>query len=124
MEKTILVGIAGLAGTIIRYWLASLVDNNNGTRLPWGTVTVNLIGCFLTGAFFFIAEEKLVVSATLRTVILIGLFGGFTTFSAYGLQTFTLMRSGELGLAMLNVAISNILGLLLVWAGYGLVKAF
>ncbi|HEV8369525.1 MAG TPA: CrcB family protein [Pyrinomonadaceae bacterium] len=54
--------------------------------------------------------------------MLIGLLGGFTTFSSYGLQTFTLMRDGEFGLATLNVAVSNVLGLLMVWAGYGLVK--
>jgi CrcB protein len=57
-----------------------------------------------------------------RCFVLIGLLGGFTTFSSYGLQTFTLMRDGEFGLATLNVAVSNVLGLLMVWAGYGLVK--
>ena len=62
-------------------------------------------------------------SYTFRTVILIGLLGGFTTFSSYGLQTFTLLREGALGLATLNVVVSNVLGLFMVWAGYGLAKA-
>jgi CrcB protein len=56
-------------------------------------------------------------------VILIGLLGGFTTFSSYGLQTFTLLRDGEFGLATLNVAASNVIGLLMVWAGYVFSKA-
>jgi len=63
------------------------------------------------------------ISPTVRTIVLIGLLGGFTTFSSYGLQTFTLLREGELGLAMVNVTVSNLLGLLLVWIGYMLAKA-
>jgi CrcB protein len=63
------------------------------------------------------------VSPTVRSVILIGLLGGFTTFSSYGLQTFTLLREGEFGLAVMNVTLSNVLGLLLIWAGYTLMKA-
>jgi CrcB protein len=58
------------------------------------------------------------MSPTFRTVIFIGLLGGLTTFSSYGLQRFTLLRDGQIGLATLNVAISNVLGLLMVWAGY------
>ena len=78
----------------------------------------NLIGCLVTGAVFFLTEERFLVSPTVRTVILIGLLGGFTTFSSYGLQTFTLLRDGEFGLAILNVVTSNILGLFMVWIGY------
>jgi CrcB protein len=63
------------------------------------------------------------VNPTLRTVILIGLLGGFTTFSSYGLQTFALLRDAEFGLAILNIAASNLLGLVMVWAGYVFSKA-
>ena len=59
----------------------------------------------------------------IRSVVLIGLLGGFTTFSSYGIQTFTLLRDGEFALALLNVFISNLFGLLLVWTGYTLAKA-
>lgn len=78
---------------------------------------MNLVGSFLAGAMFHLAEERLLFSPTLRTILFIGLFGGFTTFSSYGLQTFALLRTGQIGMATLNVAISYMLGLLMVWAG-------
>ena len=118
MQKTIFIALAGLVGTLIRYWLAGFVARQYGENFPWGTLIVNLIGSFLAGALYHLAEERLLISPALRTVILIGLLGGFTTFSSYGLQTFTLLRDGQIGLATLNVAVSNVLGLLMVWAGY------
>jgi len=124
MQKTIFIALAGLAGTLIRYWLAGFVTRQYGENFPWGTLIVNLIGSFLAGALYHLAEERLLISPTLRTIILIGLLGGFTTFSSYGLQTFTLLRDGQLGLATLNVALSNVLGLFMVWAGYVAFKGF
>ena len=118
MQKTLLIGLAGLIGTVLRYWLAGVVATKYGETFPWGTLAVNLIGCLVAGAVFGLTEERLVVSQTVRTVILIGLLGGFTTFSAYGLQTFALLRDNEFELAILNVATSNILGLFMVWIGY------
>ena len=118
LQKTIFIALAGLVGTLIRYWLATFVARQYGENFPWGTLIVNLIGSFLAGALYHLAEERLLISPALRTVLLIGLLGGFTTFSSYGLQTFTLLRDGQIGLATLNVAASNVLGLLMVWAGY------
>ena len=120
----ILIGLAGLIGTLGRYWLSDVMAKRYGDAFPWGTLLVNAIGCFVAGSVFYLTEERLVLSPTTRSVILIGLVGGFTTFSSYGLQTFTLMRGGEFGLASLNLTLSNLLGLSLVWAGYSLVKAF
>ena len=124
MQKTILIALAGLVGTLLRYWLSELVARQHGETFPWGTLVVNLLGCLMAGVVFFLAQERLLLSPTVRTVITIGLLGGFTTFSSYGLQTFTLLRDGEFGLGILNVAASNIVGLLLVWVGYVLSKAF
>jgi CrcB protein len=123
MQKTILIALAGLLGTLLRYWLSGVVARQYGETFPWGTMAVNLVGCFLAGVVFYITEERFLVNAVLRTVILIGFLGGFTTFSSYGLQTFTLLRDGEFGLATLNVAASNLFGLLMVWAGYTLARA-
>lgn len=123
MLRTLLIGIAGLAGTLLRYWLSGFVARRYGETFPVGTMVVNVLGCFIAGAIFNLTEERFLVNPTLRTVILIGLLGGFTTFSSYGLQTFTLLRDGEFGLATLNIVVSNTLGLFMVWAGYGLVKA-
>ena len=118
MQKTIFIAVAGLIGTLLRYWLSGAVARQYGETFPWGTMAVNLIGCLITGAVFFLTEERFLISPAVRTVILIGLLGGFTTFSAYGLQTFTLLREGQFGLATLNVVTSNILGLFMVWVGY------
>src|SRR5262245_56774369 len=108
MHRTIFIALVGLVGTLSRYWLARFVTRQYGENFPWGTLIVNLIGSFLAGALYYLAEERLLISPTLRTVILIGLIGGFTTFSSYGLQTFTLLRDGQIGLATLNVTVSNV----------------
>src|SRR6476661_6059404 len=118
MQKTIFIALAGLVGTLIRYWLAGFVSRQYGETFPWGTLVVNLAGSFIAGAIYHLAEERPLISPTLRTIIVIGLLGGFTTFSSYGLQTFTLLRDGQIGLATLNVAVSNVLGLFMVWIGY------
>jgi len=123
MQKTIFIALAGLAGTLVRYLLAGFVARKYGETFPWETLIVNLIGSFLAGATYYLAEERLLISPAVRTIILIGLLGGFTTFSSYGLQTFTLLRNGEIGLATLNVAVSNVLGLLMVWMGYVVLRA-
>ena len=123
MEKTILIGLAGLVGTLFRYWLSGYVAQRYGETFPWGTMAVNLVGCFLAGAIFYLTEERFLVSPTVRTIVLMGFLGGFTTFSSFGLQTFTLLRDGEFGLATLNVVTANVLGLLMVWTGYVAVKA-
>jgi len=122
MYRTILIGLAGLIGTLLRYWLSGFVARHYGETFPWGTLIVNVLGCLVCGAVFNLTEERFLVDPTVRTVILIGLLGGFTTFSSYGLQTFTLLRDGEFALATFNVAVSNVLGLLMVWVGYGLAK--
>jgi len=123
MLRTLFVGLAGLTGTLLRYWLSGFVARRYGETFPVGTMVVNVLGCLVAGAVFNLTEERFLVNPTLRTVILIGLLGGFTTFSSYGLQTFTLLRDGEFGLATVNIAVSNVLGLFMVWMGYALVKA-
>jgi len=123
MSKLLLVGLAGLVGTLGRYWLSGTVSRRYGDAFPFGTLLVNLLGCFLVGLLFYFFQERS-VNETLRAVILIGLLGGFTTFSSFGLQTFTMLQDGEFGLAALNIAASNLIGLCLVWAGYTLAKVF
>jgi CrcB protein len=122
MNKLLLTGLAGLCGTLLRYWMSGLVARRFGETFPLGTLIVNVFGCFLIGFLFYVMYERFLTSDTLRTMLFIGLLGGFTTFSSFGLQTFTLMRDGEFGLAALNVGVSNFAGLLMVWVGYTLAK--
>ena len=122
MSRLFLIGLAGFVGTLGRYWLSGVVARRYGETFPLGTMVVNLIGCFLVGLLFYLLNERFVVNPTVRTIVLIGFLGGFTTFSSFGLQTFTLLQDGEFGLATLNLAASNFFGLVLVWAGYTLAR--
>jgi len=120
MPRIILIGLAGLVGTLARYWLSGVAARRYGETFPFGTFAVNALGCFLAGVLFYLMYDRFPTSPTLRSVIFIGLLGGFTTFSSYGLQTFTLLRDGEISMALLNIGLSNVAGLFLVWAGYKL----
>jgi CrcB protein len=71
---------------------------------------------------FYLLQERFLVNQTVRTIVMVGFLGGFTTFSSFGLQTFTLLQNGQFGLAALNVSLSNLIGLVLVWAGYSIGK--
>lgn len=122
MQKALLIGLAGLVGTVGRYALSGVIARRFGETFPAGTLVVNVVGCFLAGLLFCLLQERYLVSPTTRTVVLIGFLGGFTTFSSFGLQTFTLLRDGEFWFATLNIVGSNFLGLLMVWAGYTLGK--
>ena len=123
MARLLFVGLGGFIGTLARYWLSGVIARRYGETFPLGTLAVNALGCFAIGFLFYFFYDRSLVNPTSRTVIFIGLLGGFTTFSSYGLQTFTLLRDGELFLALVNVMASNVLGLCLVWLGYVLAKA-
>jgi CrcB protein len=118
MNRLFLIGVAGAVGTLGRYWLSGAIARRYGETFPYGTLAVNLVGCFLVGLLFYLLQERFAVNPTARTVILVGLLGGFTTFSSFGLQTFTLLQDREFALAALNLTVSNFVGLGLVWAGY------
>jgi fluoride exporter len=118
MYRIVLIGLAGLAGTLARYWLSGWVDQRWSTAFPAGTLLVNLAGCFFIGFLFHASGEHYFVDPIVRVAVLTGFLGGFTTFSSYGVQTFNLMRDGEMALAALNVVLSNVAGMIFVWAGY------
>jgi fluoride exporter len=120
MSRLLLIGLAGFVGTLARYGLSGVVARRYGETFPYGTFAVNALGCFLAGVLFYLMYDRFFTSPTSRSMVFIGLLGGFTTFSSYGLQTFTLLRDGEIFLALLNVGLSNIAGLFLVWVGYKL----
>jgi CrcB protein len=122
MQRILLIGLAGAVGTIARYWVAEWTARRFGEEFPAGTLVVNLLGCFLAGLLAYLLLERFVVSPTIRTMLLVGLLGGFTTFSAFGLQSFNLLREGEIGFAILNIVVSNAAGLFMVWLGYSLAK--
>lgn len=83
---------------------------------------VNVIGCFVAGVLLYTLNERFLISELVRTTLMIGFLGGFTTFSSFGVQTFTLMREGEMFFAIMNVLLSNVIGIASVWVGYSLAK--
>ena len=105
MGKIFLAGVGGFAGSALRYVVGGFVQNVSGSiRFPFGTLAVNLAGCFVIGFLSQLAETRGVFSADTRVLIFIGLLGGFTTFSAFGNETINLWREGEGALAAANIA--------------------
>lgn len=113
MKNTLLVAVGGAAGSVLRYWLGGWVGTKAGAAVL-GTLFVNVAGSFLIG----LLDARMSASPWIRQLLMIGLMGGFTTFSAFSLQTFDLLHRGQWMLALANVAGSVILCLLGVWLGF------
>jgi CrcB protein len=121
-QNLILIACAGAVGTVGRVLLSGWINRLGGEKFPWGTLTVNLLGCLLFGFLFALAEEKQWITPRLRLVLLSGFLGAFTTFSAFGFETMTLIRSQHWLLALANVGVQNILGITAVFVGVYLAR--
>lgn len=121
MATIIYIAIGGAIGAILRYSISGYIYRNFDETLPWGTIAVNLIGCFIIGFLWNIFED-MTHSPNTRIFIFIGILGAFTTFSTFGLESLHLFREGEIKLAVLNILISNIGGIGLVVIGYYALK--
>ena len=110
MSKWILLFVSGGVGTMARYALAGVVYQWSGSRFPYGTLAVNLVGCFLAGILIVLSEEKFLLNPTFRLAMIIGFLGGFTTFSSFISETANLIRDGESLLALGNVLLSVCVG--------------
>lgn len=116
-----LVGVGGFLGALFRFALSGLIHQKvPATSFPFGTLSVNMIGCFLIGVLFGAVETRHLLNPAFRSLVVVGLLGGFTTYSAFGYETFAMVRNAEPIRAVANVGVHVVLGLLLVWAGYGL----
>jgi fluoride exporter len=117
MKSLIAVGIGGMIGSIARWGcnlaISKLIDPS---IFPLGTFFVNIMGCFLIGLFSEMLRESGHFT-TLSLFLITGLLGGFTTFSAFGYETFTLLSEGRISSAFLNVILQTCLGLFFVWIG-------
>lgn len=123
MQSILLVGIGGFLGSIARYKLGGLVLHMTVQgRFPYGTFTVNVLGCLVVGLLAGVAERYEVFGPDARLFLFTGLLGGFTTFSAFGLETIYLIRRGDLGTAALYAGGSVVLGITAVWLGLKLVS--
>jgi len=122
MEKYLLIGLGGGFGSISRYLLSRAVYHAVGETFPYGTLVVNIIGCLVIGLLMAFMQERLAANSNYRLFLVIGVLGGFTTFSSFSYETFELLRSGSISAALLNV-VYNVVGCLFAtWSGYTMGK--
>ncbi|GAB4123883.1 MAG: fluoride efflux transporter CrcB [Wenzhouxiangellaceae bacterium] len=116
------VGAGGFIGALLRYLLGTAVNRHwHFQLLPLGTVVVNLLGCLLIGMLAGLADNSQTIAQPVRLFLVVGLLGGFTTFSTFAYEGLQLLRDGSHGGFLLYVGSQLLLGLLLVWLGYRLV---
>jgi len=111
------VGVAGFFGAVSRYWLDGVVSRLTGGGFPWGTMVVNLSGCFLVGLLTTVLTERLLPHPTVRIAVTVGFVGAYTTFSTFAYESLRQLQDGAIGLAAANVAGSVVLGVLAAWVG-------
>ena len=114
------IGIGSALGGMARFWLSGVSARLFGEALPWGTLLVNVSGSLIIGLFATLSGPggRLDVDPSMRLFVMVGLCGGYTTFSAFSLQTLSLMQEGAWGLASIYIVASVVLCVLAVWVGH------
>ena len=115
------MGLGGFIGSVLRYLVSRLTAGVDFASLPLGTLTVNVLGCFVLGLLTGLFERTGNLSPEFRLLLTTGLCGGFTTFSTFSLDTFNLYHTGDLMLASLNILLNAVICICAVWAGYRIV---
>lgn len=117
MTKLLSLAAGGVAGTFARYFLGGFLQKTFGAAFPYGTLVVNLFGCFLIGFLAALAEEKLLLDENTKALLMTGFCGAFTTFSAFMLETGNMVQGGEMLKAWGYILISMIAGFFLFQSG-------
>ena len=118
----LLIAIGGALGSVARYLLSTLVLRMSGSLFPLGTFVVNLAGCVVFGAIAGAAQHRFALTPDARAFLLVGVLGGFTTFSSYASESVALLRDGRFAAAALNVAGQVFAGLAGLWSAYRLMR--
>jgi fluoride exporter len=121
--QLILIALGGALGSLCRYGLSTTVQRFSSPFFPYGTFVVNVLGCLVFGIIIAAARQRFVLGPSERAFLLIGILGGFTTFSTFTYETFALLQDGEFVRALANAGGQLICGLVALWAGYVLVAA-
>ena len=122
--KLLVVGLGGAIGSVARYLTAKVVDQKLNSVLPYGTLTVNLVGSFLLGIIYMLALRKAGLTENGRLFLGVGFCGGFTTFSAFALENFSLMQQKLMGTSILYISVSVVAGILALAAGVWVSRFF
>ena len=122
MAKVLFIFLGSGAGGVLRYAVSGWTQRLANGAFPIGTLIVNVTGCLLIGFLTAALSGRMLMREEYRVAVLIGLLGGYTTFSTFGLETFTFLNDGQAWRALLNIAASVVLGLAAVWIGYRLAE--
>ena len=122
MLKYALIALGGALGSVLRYAVQGWVQRWTNGSFPIGTLAVNVVGCLILGFLSAMFAAPILVRQEYRVGLTVGILGGFTTFSTFGLESFNLANEGQLRLAVLNVMLSCGLGIAAVWVGYRLAE--
>lgn len=115
-----LIAIGGALGSVGRYLVSALVLRWTTPHFPYGTVVVNILGCVAFGVLAGLAQQRLALSTDARAFLLVGVLGGFTTFSTFAFDSVSLMRDGQWTLALANMLGQVVIGVVALWAGFRL----
>jgi fluoride exporter len=120
MGTYVWVAVGGAIGTLGRYWLTGVVSRLIGETFPWGTFVTNVTGSFIIGFFATLTgpDGRIFAPTDVRQFVMIGICGGYTTFSSFSLQTLNLMNDGEWLYAGANIVLSVVACLIAVWVGH------
>jgi CrcB protein len=112
------IGAGGFVGAVLRYLVSGWVQYRSGSIIfPFGTMAVNMIGCLVIGFLTYLVEARSLFSPEIRSFVLVGLLGAFTTFSTFGNETLGLIRDSRLDLAAVNAGVQVSVGVFMVWIG-------
>ena len=125
VTKVLFVLLGGALGTGCRYWLSTYVYSVvEKPSFPYANFIINVSGSFIIGILAELFETRVLASPTMRVALLTGVLGGYTTFSSFSFETFSLLRDGQAWLALVNVLGSVLIGLIAVWLGVRLAQLF
>lgn len=120
MLQVLAIAGGGALGALARFWMSAELYRLFGRGFPWGTLAVNVLGSFLMGLLFVLFLERLAAGPEVRSAVLVGFLGAFTTFSTFSLETLNLVESGYLARAFINMGASLVACLLACWLGLAL----
>lgn len=122
MKSLLIIGLGGFLGSIARYGISLFFSNFTNLKFPFATLITNLLGCFIIGLVWGIIQKQNSINQDLSLFLIVGVCGGFTTFSTFAHENFSMLEHGNYINSLFYSAISLIIGVLAVWGGFNLIK--